>query len=99
MAQRKAIPLRIHPRLYDALRRWAEDEFRSVNGQIEWLCNDALQRSGRLPPTDESGRPSPAGEGAGERAGEAKGAGESGGNRKGGGKPTGRSTPSEDSSE
>jgi len=49
MPERKSIPLRIHPRLYEALRRWAEDEFRSVNGQIEWLCHDALQRAGRLP--------------------------------------------------
>ena len=48
MAERKSVPLRIHPRLYDALRRWAEDDFRSVNGQIEWLCHEALQRAGRL---------------------------------------------------
>jgi hypothetical protein len=59
MAQRKAIPLRIHPRLYDALRRWAEDEFRSVNGQIEWLCTEALQRAGRLPPPGTSAEDSP----------------------------------------
>ncbi len=58
MAQRKAVPLRIHPQLYDALRRWAEDEFRSVNGQIEWLCNEALQRAGRLSMSDESQRSS-----------------------------------------
>jgi len=50
MAARKSVPLRIHPRLYEALRRWAEDDFRSVNGQIEWLCQEALQRAGRLQP-------------------------------------------------
>jgi hypothetical protein len=49
MAARKSIPLRIHPRLYDAVRQWAEDDFRSVNGQIEWLCHQALLRAGRLP--------------------------------------------------
>ena len=59
MAQRKTVPLRIHPRLYDALRRWAEDEFRSVNGQIEWLCHDALQRSGRLPASGDAGKDTP----------------------------------------
>jgi hypothetical protein len=49
MPSRKTIPLRMSPRLYDALRRWAEDDFRSVNGQIEWLCHEALRRAGRLP--------------------------------------------------
>ena len=68
MAQRKAIPLRIHPRLYDALRRWAEDEFRSVNGQIEWLCNEALQRSGRLPAAGESRQSSAEGKATGGSA-------------------------------
>jgi len=53
MAERKSVPLRIHPRLYDALRRWAEDDFRSVNGQIEWLCHEALQRAGRIPRSGE----------------------------------------------
>ena len=49
MAERKSVPLRIHPRLYEALRKWAEDDFRSVNGQIEWLCHQALLQVGRLP--------------------------------------------------
>jgi hypothetical protein len=48
--QRKAYPLRIDPRLYDALERWAADELRSVNAQIEFLLRDALRRAGRLPP-------------------------------------------------
>jgi hypothetical protein len=47
--QRKAYPLRIDPRLYDALERWAADELRSVNAQIEFLLRDALRRAGRLP--------------------------------------------------
>lgn len=59
MPQRKAFPLRIDGRLYAALRRWAEDEFRSMNGQIEYLLRDALRQAGRLesehePPSDGS---------------------------------------------
>jgi hypothetical protein len=49
MAERKAFLLRIDPRLYDALARWASDELRSLNGQIEFLLRDALARRGRLP--------------------------------------------------
>jgi hypothetical protein len=49
MAAKKNFPLRIDPKLYEALERWAEDEFRSVNGHIEYLLRDALNRAGRLP--------------------------------------------------
>lgn len=42
MAERKSFPLRLDPALYEALRRWAEDEFRSVNGQIEYLLAQAI---------------------------------------------------------
>ena len=48
MAQRKAFPLRLDPALYDALQRWADAEFRSVNAQIEFLLRKALQQAGRL---------------------------------------------------
>jgi hypothetical protein len=41
---RKSFPLRISPELYDELRRWAEQDFRSVNGQIEFLLRDAVRR-------------------------------------------------------
>ncbi len=44
MAKRKAFPLRISPELYEELRRWAEREFRSVNGQIEYILQDAVKR-------------------------------------------------------
>jgi hypothetical protein len=44
-----AFPLRLDPELYDALQRWAVDEFRSTNGQIEFLLHEALRRAGRLP--------------------------------------------------
>lgn len=53
MAARKAFPLRLSPELYEELRRWAEAEFRSVNGQIEFLLQRAVKerRQGR-PPRD-----------------------------------------------
>ena len=49
MAARKAFLLRLDPRLYEALRRWADDEMRSVNAQIEFLLRRALRDAGRLP--------------------------------------------------
>ncbi|MEM9034874.1 MAG: Arc family DNA-binding protein [Actinomycetota bacterium] len=48
--QRKQFPLRLSPELYRVLETWAEDEFRSVNAQIEALLMDAARRSGRLRP-------------------------------------------------
>ncbi len=50
MPQRKAFPLRIDAKLYAALRRWADEDFRSMNGQIEYLLRDALRQAGRLAP-------------------------------------------------
>ena len=44
MAARKSFPLRISPELYEELRRWADAEFRSVNGQIEFLLREAVRR-------------------------------------------------------
>lgn len=49
MPERKRFLLRIDPALYDALERWAADELRSVNGQIEYLLGDAVRRAGRRP--------------------------------------------------
>ncbi|MEE0435766.1 MAG: Arc family DNA-binding protein [Peptococcaceae bacterium] len=45
--ERKQIVLRLSPELYDALVHWAEDEFRSINGQIEFLLTDAVRKAGR----------------------------------------------------
>ena len=53
MAARKSFPLRINPEIYRALRGWAEDELRSVNGQIEYLLGQALRKAGRWPPAQE----------------------------------------------
>ncbi|MBS4753808.1 Arc family DNA-binding protein [Nocardioides sp. zg-ZUI104] len=47
--ERKQIPLRLDPAIAEAVRRWAEDDLRSVNAQIEKLLHDALVRAGRLP--------------------------------------------------
>ena len=42
--RRKQVPLRISASLYEELSRWAEDEFRSLNGQIEYLLTEAVRR-------------------------------------------------------
>jgi hypothetical protein len=48
MSKKKAFVLRIDPVKMEALEKWAEDEFRSTNGQIEWILDQALRKSGRL---------------------------------------------------
>lgn len=48
MAKKKSFALRIDPELMDAIEKWATDEFRSANGQLEWIINKALKESGRL---------------------------------------------------
>ncbi len=47
MAERKAFLLRIDPNVLDAVQRWANDDLRSVNAQIEFLLREALARAGR----------------------------------------------------
>lgn len=49
MAAKKNFVLRIDEATYAALEKWAADEFRSVNGQIEWILSRALRESGRSP--------------------------------------------------
>lgn len=46
---RKGILLRLDPAVHDALARWAGDELRSTNAQIEFLLREALNRAGRMP--------------------------------------------------
>ncbi|MGL5440193.1 MAG: PTS ascorbate transporter subunit IIC [Filifactoraceae bacterium] len=41
---KKQIPLRLSPKLYDAILGWAEDDFRSVNGQIEYLLSECVRQ-------------------------------------------------------
>ncbi|MBO4420714.1 MAG: PTS ascorbate transporter subunit IIC [Lachnospiraceae bacterium] len=44
MAEKKQIPLRLSEKLYDAIAAWAEDDFRSVNGQIEYLLTECVKQ-------------------------------------------------------
>jgi hypothetical protein len=48
MADSKHFLLRLDPRLFEALRRWAKDDLRSINAQIEYLLTDQVRRAGRL---------------------------------------------------
>jgi hypothetical protein len=49
MPESKRFLLRLDPGLFDALRRWANDDLRSINAQIEYLLTDQARRAGRLP--------------------------------------------------
>ena len=53
MSERRQVLLRIDPAVHDALMRWANDELRSVNAQIEVLLRRALRDAGRMPETDK----------------------------------------------
>lgn len=55
MAERKPFLLRLDPALLAALQRWAEDDLRSLNGQLEFLLRRALQQAGRLPDDEAAG--------------------------------------------
>jgi hypothetical protein len=64
VAERKPFLLRVDPELHEALQRWAADDLRSVNAQIEFLLRRALQAAGRLksalePPTGHRGSGGP----------------------------------------
>ena len=52
MPTKKSYPLRISPHVLAAMRRWSDDELRSLNAQIEWVLRDALRARGRLPSED-----------------------------------------------
>ena len=56
MGSRKAFALRIDEQILTALQRWANDDLRSMNAQIEFMLRDALRKQGRLPnPKKEEG--------------------------------------------
>jgi len=61
VSERRQVLLRIDPAVHDALTRWANDEFRSVNAQLEMLLRRALSDAGRMPkqaaPIPTRGRP------------------------------------------
>ena len=61
MGEKKAYPLRINAEVLAAAQRWADDELRSLNAQIEYLLRDALRKAGRLkspgsPGDDDNGK-------------------------------------------
>lgn len=51
---KKAFALRLDEKMLSALQHWADDEFRSVNGQIEYLLHEALKKAGRGPATKKT---------------------------------------------
>jgi hypothetical protein len=61
VSERRQVLLRVDPAVHDALIRWANDEFRSVNAQVEMLLRRALTEAGRMPnqaaPLPRRGRP------------------------------------------
>ena len=61
MTDRKQVLLRVDPSVHDALMRWADDEFRSLNAHVEMLLRRALAEAGRMPkeagPMPKRGRP------------------------------------------
>ncbi len=59
MAARKSFLLRLSPEMMDALNRWAKDELRSVNAQIEYLLRESLRRQKRYIKNQDDQPPSP----------------------------------------
>jgi len=57
VAERKPFLLRVDPAVLEALQKWAADELRSLNGQIEFVLRGALQEAGRLKPRPGAPRP------------------------------------------
>jgi hypothetical protein len=61
VSERRQVLLRLDPAVHDALIRWADDEFRSVNAQLDMLLRKALNEAGRMPrhaaPPPKRGRP------------------------------------------
>lgn len=47
-SKNKSFILRVDPEVMEAIEKWAADEFRSTNGQIQWILDQALRKSGRL---------------------------------------------------
>jgi hypothetical protein len=59
MSEKKAYPLRINADVLTAVERWADDELRSLNAQIEYVLRDALRKAGRLPKPGDDKEPKP----------------------------------------
>jgi hypothetical protein len=48
MTKKKPFVLRLQPEMMKAIEKWAADDFRSINGQIEWILSESLKKAGRL---------------------------------------------------
>jgi len=48
MSKKKTFVLRINPEMMEAVEKWAADDFRSINGQLEWIIHNALKSAKRL---------------------------------------------------
>ena len=53
MAKKKTFVLRVNPETMQAVERWAADDFRSINGQLEWIIHNALKNAKRLKKSPE----------------------------------------------
>lgn len=54
MAAKKTFVLRLDEDVYKALEKWANDEFRSVNGQLEWIIDASMKKAGRKKESDKT---------------------------------------------
>jgi hypothetical protein len=55
MAEKKSLLLRLSPKMWEEINRWAEEEFRSVNGQIEYVLQEALNKRKKSSRKNEDG--------------------------------------------
>ncbi len=53
MTKKKPFVLRLRPEMMEAIEKWAADDFRSINGQIEWVLSESLKKAGRLKKVQE----------------------------------------------
>jgi hypothetical protein len=58
MSKKKPFVLRIDPETLKAIEKWAADEFRSTNGQLEWIIDNALRKAGRIKENSSAKDPS-----------------------------------------
>ncbi len=56
MAKKKTFVLRVDPETMAAVEKWAADDFRSINGQLEWIIHNALKNAKRLKKKNEAGQ-------------------------------------------
>lgn len=56
MAEKKTVLLRLNPKTWEELSRWADDEFRSINGQIEYILHEAIQKRKKTKPSQNDGQ-------------------------------------------